>query len=287
MSADLFTQGLRAIGNDVTRTALVRAINRLTAFTADGAYPPVDWRVAHTGVTDLDCTTYVRARGDRVRARLHHAAERLLLLRPDRVGPHVDRDGDDAAAPAGGAGPVTQFLNYAVPGVPVRVRLRPDGRGPGAHLQGVGRVQPGLRGPGLRVRPGLRVAGSRTAGPGGRPTVIAVLVIGPLVGVLLDRLLFRRIRTASPLVKLVPSLGLLVALPQLALIIAGSTPAIPPPAIVGDAQRVYLHLGSVPAQRPRAVDQRRHRRGGRRPGRCCSGSRRSDSRCGPWSRAPG
>ena len=64
MSADLFTQGLRAIGNDVTRTALVRAINRLTAYTADGAYPPVNWKIGHTGINDLDCTTYVRARGD-------------------------------------------------------------------------------------------------------------------------------------------------------------------------------------------------------------------------------
>ena len=63
MSADLFVQGLRSIGNDVTRTALVRAVNRLTAFTADGAYPPVDWKIAHTGVNDLDCTTYVQARG--------------------------------------------------------------------------------------------------------------------------------------------------------------------------------------------------------------------------------
>ncbi len=65
VSADLFTEGLRAIGDDVTRTALVRAINRLTAFTADGAYPPVDWTIAHRGVSGLDCTTYVRAHGDR------------------------------------------------------------------------------------------------------------------------------------------------------------------------------------------------------------------------------
>jgi ABC-type branched-subunit amino acid transport system substrate-binding protein len=62
VSADLFVQGLRAIGNDVTRTALVGAVNRLTAFTADGAYPPVNWTIAHRGVNDLDCTTYVRAR---------------------------------------------------------------------------------------------------------------------------------------------------------------------------------------------------------------------------------
>ena len=76
--------------------------------------------------------------------------------------------------------------------------------------------------------------------------VIAILVLGPLVGLVLDRLLFRRIRTASPLVKLVPSLGLLVALPQAALIIAGSTPTIAPPSLVLNAQHVYLHLGAVP-----------------------------------------
>ncbi len=65
VSADLFVTGLRAIGNDVTRTALVRAINKLSAFTADGAFPPVDWRIGHTGTNDLDCTTFVQARGDR------------------------------------------------------------------------------------------------------------------------------------------------------------------------------------------------------------------------------
>ncbi len=62
VSAALFTAGLRAIGTDVTRTRLVHAINALTAFTADGVIAPVDWRVAHTGTTPLDCTTFVRAR---------------------------------------------------------------------------------------------------------------------------------------------------------------------------------------------------------------------------------
>jgi len=66
VSAALFTQALRAIGSDVTRTALVRAINnKFTAYTADGAYPPVNWRIAHRGVNNLDCTTFVQARGTR------------------------------------------------------------------------------------------------------------------------------------------------------------------------------------------------------------------------------
>jgi ABC-type branched-subunit amino acid transport system substrate-binding protein len=62
VSAALFTAGLRAIGTDVTRTRLVDAINGFTAFTADGVIAPVDWRVAHTAITSLDCNTFVQAR---------------------------------------------------------------------------------------------------------------------------------------------------------------------------------------------------------------------------------
>jgi branched-chain amino acid transport system permease protein len=140
---------------------------------------------------------------------------------------------------------VIQFFNYAVPGVPFGCVFA---------LMAVGLVLTYKASGVFNLAFGAQAFVSALAFvslvQGGWPrwaaTVIAVAVIGPFVGVVLDRLLFRRIRNASPLVKLVPSLGLLVALPQVALIIAGSTPTIPPPAIVGDAQRVYLHLGSVP-----------------------------------------
>lgn len=53
----------------------------------------------------------------------------------------------------------------------------------------------------------------------GWPTVpaflLAVVVVAPVVGLLFDRLVFRHLRTASPLAKLVSSLGLLVAVPQI------------------------------------------------------------------------
>lgn len=45
--------------------------------------------------------------------------------------------------------------------------------------------------------------------------VIAVVVLAPLVGLLLERLIFRHLRTASAVSKLVVSLGLSVALPNL------------------------------------------------------------------------
>lgn len=52
--------------------------------------------------------------------------------------------------------------------------------------------------------------------------VLAVLVVAPLVGLILDRFLFRHLRSAPEAARLVTSLGLLVAVPQLVKIWLGS-----------------------------------------------------------------
>jgi branched-chain amino acid transport system permease protein len=140
---------------------------------------------------------------------------------------------------------VTQFFNYAVPGVPFGCVFA---------LMAVGLVLTYKASGIFNLAFGAQAFVSALAfvflvqdgWPRWAAGIISILVLGPLVGLVLDRLLFRRIRTASPLVKLVPSLGLLVALPQMALIIAGSTPSIPPPSLILNAQQVYFHLGSVP-----------------------------------------
>jgi len=65
-SADLFVSGLRAIGRDVTRNRLVTAINRLTAFTADGVLAPVDWKIGHKAIDGpTKCTAFVVVHGGR------------------------------------------------------------------------------------------------------------------------------------------------------------------------------------------------------------------------------
>jgi branched-subunit amino acid ABC-type transport system permease component len=59
---------------------------------------------------------------------------------------------------------------------------------------------------------------------------LAVVVLGVVIAVLLDRALYRHQRTATPLAKLVTSLGLLVAVPQLVLLFIGNqTKENPPP----------------------------------------------------------
>jgi len=61
--------------------------------------------------------------------------------------------------------------------------------------------------------------------------VAAVLVFGPLFGLLLDRALFRYMRTASWQVKLVTALGLLVSLPEIVKVFYGSQPGLAPPSV--------------------------------------------------------
>ncbi len=61
--------------------------------------------------------------------------------------------------------------------------------------------------------------------------VVAVLIFGPLFGLLLDRALFRYMRTASWQVKLVTALGLLVSLPEIVKFFFGQEPGLAPPSI--------------------------------------------------------
>ena len=65
-----------------------------------------------------------------------------------------------------------------------------------------------------------------TAGTHHWPTwaafVVSVLVVGPAVGLALDRVLFRFMRTASVTVKLVSALGLLVGIPAIGGVLLGT-----------------------------------------------------------------
>lgn len=60
---------------------------------------------------------------------------------------------------------------------------------------------------------------------------VAVVVLGVALAVLLDRALYRHQRTATPLAKLVTSLGLLVAMPQLVLLLIGTQAKENPPPL--------------------------------------------------------
>jgi branched-subunit amino acid ABC-type transport system permease component len=60
---------------------------------------------------------------------------------------------------------------------------------------------------------------------------VAVVVLGWAMAQILDRAIYRHQRTASPLAKLVTSLGLLVAIPQIVLLLIGTKSKVNPPPV--------------------------------------------------------
>lgn len=60
---------------------------------------------------------------------------------------------------------------------------------------------------------------------------LAVVVLGVVMAFLLDRGIYRHQRTATPLAKLVTSLGLLVAIPQIVLLFIGTQSKVNPPPL--------------------------------------------------------
>ena len=69
--------------------------------------------------------------------------------------------------------------------------------------------------------------------------LVAVVVVAPLLGLVLDRFLFRYLRTASTVSKLVVSLGLLVAIPEIVNLWFGSANAFSPPTIWPSQFAIY------------------------------------------------
>ncbi len=73
--------------------------------------------------------------------------------------------------------------------------------------------------------------------------VMAILVVSPLLGVALYYALFRYLRLSSPLIKVVATIGLLVAFPALATLIFGSAAINQAPGLAPEPVHVYQFLG--------------------------------------------
>ena len=184
------------------------------------------------------------------------------------------------------AGPVTEFISYVVQGLPIGCvfALVAVGLVLTYKTSGVFNLAFGAQAfvaavlyYELRVRNGW-------------PTLAAfalvVLVVSPLIGLILELAIFRHLRTASPIAKLVASLGLLVAVPQFVQIQMGPGSTF---GVVGHLveRRRAVPLRRLGARRQGDGDHRQHAGlGGRRSG-CCFATRRSGCGCGRSSRVLG
>jgi branched-chain amino acid transport system permease protein len=73
--------------------------------------------------------------------------------------------------------------------------------------------------------------------------IVAVVLAAPAIGVLLYVVLFRYLRLSSPLIKVVATIGLLVAIPSLATLIFGNEAIQQAPGLAPEPVAVYHFLG--------------------------------------------
>jgi len=76
--------------------------------------------------------------------------------------------------------------------------------------------------------------------------VVAVVVLAPALGWILDRFLFRRIAPTNTTAKLVSSVAVFIGLPELVSLAFGDTTRFAPPSLFLDPGRVYFHVFSTP-----------------------------------------
>ena len=75
--------------------------------------------------------------------------------------------------------------------------------------------------------------------------VVSIVVVGPLLGVFLWAVLFRHLRLASPLIKIVVTVGLSVCVAPITILLFGNIPIVSPPGLAPQPVRVFHVLGTV------------------------------------------
>jgi branched-chain amino acid transport system permease protein len=139
---------------------------------------------------------------------------------------------------------LTQFLSYALPGIPYgcAYALMAVGLVLTFKASGVFNLAFGAQ---AYVSALVFYVAVENGWPKWAAAVVAVVLLGPAIGFLLDELLFRYTRTAPPLVKLVPALGLLVAIPSVMEMIFGTAVRLAPPSLVLNPDEVFFHIDGV------------------------------------------
>ena len=82
--------------------------------------------------------------------------------------------------------------------------------------------------------------------PRGVAGIVAIVVISPVMGLLIDRFVFSRIASTNVAAKTIAAIGLMVGLPALATVVFGPTPVASPPSLLFNVNTVVFHLDGTP-----------------------------------------
>lgn len=136
---------------------------------------------------------------------------------------------------------MTEFLSYAIPGLPYGCVFA---------LMAVGLVLTYQTSGVFNLAYGAQAYTSAlifyVCVNAGWPTwaafLAAVVVVAPLLGLAMDRFLYRFIRSAPVLVKLVSALGMLIAIPSMLQLVFGNQQRLAPPSLWLPPGSVYFHV---------------------------------------------
>ena len=120
--------------------------------------------------------------------------------------------------------------------------------------------------------------------------IVSVVILAPLLGIVLEWLVFRHLRTAAPVAGLVVAIGLTIALPAIVDVVMNFEPKTGQTieGIVPRGNNVFYDVWDVYSfSRNELVGDGRRPAGHRRARRCCSSSPPSACACGRSSRARG
>ena len=280
---------------------MIDGLNQLTDYDAKGILPGIDWTDRAQGPDDPTtgrCRPAPRSSqidGEFVPA-VRRARQAVHLLRhrrrrgPRRRPNEACRPEPPAAAERGARSAMTD-LSLRHPGHPHRVRLRPAWRWASSSPTDLGRLQPGLRRPGLRLRRRLlRHPGPPRLADLGRRSCSPSSSSGPSSARPRPRPLPPPAHGASSIAKLVTSLGLLVAIPEIVKLWFGAE-RLRGEGHPADDRRDRRPDRSTASATTRSTATRWPRSSSPwSPSSAsppCSAGRRSACGCGPWSRARG
>ena len=75
--------------------------------------------------------------------------------------------------------------------------------------------------------------------------LVSIAIVGPLLGAFLWVIVFRSLRLASPLIKIVVTVGMSVAIPPIAILLFKNVPIVTPPGLAPEPVSVFNVLGTT------------------------------------------
>jgi branched-chain amino acid transport system permease protein len=141
---------------------------------------------------------------------------------------------------------VSNFLNYAIPGVPQGCEYALIAVGLVLTFRATGVFNLAFGAQAFVAAFAYDLLNQYQNWPQWAAFIVAVLIISPAFGLILDRFLFRHIPTASTTAKVLSTVGLLIAVPLTIPIIFGAQTRYKIAFLWLSPRIVYAHLGSTP-----------------------------------------